>query len=679
MLLNSVKSVFRVSAMMLMLSAAVPVLTAQAASWSQQVEAESGTKTGTVREENVIGNSGKTVSFIDQGEANSLTLRVTPPQGSNFDMNIRYRSGEVRNLMFSVNNGTPHKISDLNSGSWSSFDNETLPVELVAGRENSIKFFAPAGENGPGLDYVTFQEAALSPIDKPGYRLIFQEEFNGNQLNKTKWVDKYLSSWTKTPQAAQPTYVMENGLMKLQIKKDTQPWAPEYDGQTVVSGFTTGNRNALHNWNGSNVVRNPVDTELTHINQYGYYEIRAMGQPGSSRHVAWWLLGFEDVPNESSEIDIFEILGNNSHNVPVAFHRWNDPTGPDGGGFTYTNNSMDYHIEFHTYGFNWVQGAGSGAQPDKMEFYVDGVKTGERNVKIDYPMIQLFSLYEKRAGGWTGPWVSKPYPNTFRIDYVRVYKKIPEGSSPVPQDQLSITNVANASITVPSVVKPKTYTSAVAGQEGTVYTEGNLPGTKSYTNVTYNDGVVTQEFVKWEPVTAQDLDKLARGETVTKLGTLPNIPAGYPGLKQPTLTITPAPWDTSLNPSNLDKLFDKDTVSTSSSWTSVMNPLPAGAYISYNFGQTRQVSSISFSANYGTGQGIRTFTLSTWDSSTQKWVDQGNEYTIPWTTAGDQEAGETVTVQLKQPVSSSKVKINITGANTKWDNKVVMREIAFNE
>lgn len=639
MLLNSVKSVFRVSAMMLMLSAAVPVLTAQAASWSQQVEAESGTKTGTVREENVIGNSGKTVSFIDQGEANSLTLRVTPPQGSNFDMNIRYRSGEVRNLMFSVNNGTPHKISDLNSGSWSSFDNETLPVELVAGRENSIKFFAPAGENGPGLDYVTFQEAALSPIDKPGYRLIFQEEFNGNQLNKTKWVDKYLSSWTKTPQAAQPTYVMENGLMKLQIKKDTQPWAPEYDGQTVVSGFTTGNRNALHNWNGSNVVRNPVDTELTHINQYGYYEIRAMGQPGSSRHVAWWLLGFEDVPNESSEIDIFEILGNNSHNVPVAFHRWNDPTGPDGGGFTYTNNSMDYHIEFHTYGFNWVQGAGSGAQPDKMEFYVDGVKTGERNVKIDYPMIQLFSLYEKRAGGWTGPWVSKPYPNTFRIDYVRVYKKIPEGSSPVPQDQLSITNVANASITVPSVVKPKTYTSAVAGQEGTVYTEGNLPGTKSYTNVTYNDGVVTQEFVKWEPVTAQDLDKLARGETVTKLGTLPNIPAGYPGLKQPTLTITPAPWDTSLNPSNLDKLFDKDTVSTSSSWTSVMNPLPAGAYISYNFGQTRQVSSISFSANYGTGQGIRTFTLSTWDSSTQKWVDQGNEYTIPWTTAGDQESG----------------------------------------
>ncbi|GAF08478.1 family 16 glycosylhydrolase [Paenibacillus pini] len=571
MFLQSVKNVLRVSTLVLFVSAVAPSVNAHAAAWSQQIEAESGVKTGTVKEETVIGNSGKTVSFIDQGEANSLTIKVTPVQGSTFDMNIRYRSGEQRNLMYSVNNKAPQKISSLNSGSWSSFDNETLPIELTPGQENTVKFFAPAGENGPGLDYVTFQETTVSPIDKSGYRLIFQEEFGDKQLNQGKWVNKYLSSWTKTPQYAQPTYVMENGLMKLQIKQDTQPWAPEFDGQTVVSGFTTGNRNALHNWNGNNTVRNPVETELTHINQYGYYEIRAMGQPGSSRHVAWWLLGFEDIPNESAEIDIFEILGNNSHSVPVAFHRWNDPTGPEGGGFAYTNNNMDFHKEFHTYGFNWVQGGGSASQPDKMEFYVDGVKTGEKNVKIDYPLIQLFSLYEKRAGGWTGPWVSKPYPNTFRLDYVRVYKKIPAGYATVPQAQLAITNVANASLSISPNAKPKTYVSAVPGQEGQTFTESTLPGTKSYTNVTYNDGVVTQEFVKWDPITAQDLEKLQRGETVTKQGTLPNIAANFPGLVRPVLTINTTPWDTNLNSNNLNLLFDQDGVSTSSSWTSIMN------------------------------------------------------------------------------------------------------------
>ena len=74
---------------------------------------------------------------------------------------------------------------------------------------------------------------------------------------------------------------------------------------------------------------------------------------------------------------------------------------------------MDFHEEFHIYGFNWIEGGGQGEAPDKMEFYVDGVKTGERNVNIDYPVLQLFSLYEKRAGGWTGIWLPKPYPNTF--------------------------------------------------------------------------------------------------------------------------------------------------------------------------------------------------------------------------------------------------------------------------
>lgn len=38
-------------------------------------------------------------------------------------------------------------------------------------------------------------------------------------------------------------------------------------------------------------------------------------------------------------------------------------------------------------------------------------------------------------------------------------------------------------------------------------------------------------------------------------------------------------------------------------------------------------------------------------------------HTIPWTTAGDIEIGETITVLLEAPLSTSKIKINITGAN----------------
>ena len=51
---------------------------AAAAGWSQRVEAETGDMTGTVRTENILGGSGRTVSFIDNGPANALEIRVTP-------------------------------------------------------------------------------------------------------------------------------------------------------------------------------------------------------------------------------------------------------------------------------------------------------------------------------------------------------------------------------------------------------------------------------------------------------------------------------------------------------------------------------------------------------------------------------------------------------------------------
>ena len=644
--------------------------------WSVRVEAEDGVMTGTVRTENVIGDSGRTVSFIDNGPANSLELQVTPQGGTDYIMKLRYRSGEVRDLLYQINGGPTGRISGFNSGSWNTFANMSVPVALNPGQVNTVRFFAPDGENGPGLDYVGFSASDVPPVDKPGYRLIFQDEFDGETLDDSRWVPQYLSSWAQKPELAEPTYIMENGLMRLQIFAETQPWCPEYDGETVVSGFTTGDRNALHNWNGTNAVRNPVEMQATHLNQYGYYEIRAKGQSGSARHAAWWLLGFEDVPGESAEIDIFEILGNISHKVPVNFHAWNDPDAPDGGGFSYTNRQMDFHEEFHIYGFNWIEGGGQGEAPDKMEFYVDGVKTGERNVNIDYPVLQLFSLYEKRAGGWTGIWLPKPYPNTFDIDYVRVYKLVPGGQA-LPKEQLAIAEVEAQEVMVLPSARPAQYVSAVAGHEGEIFTEAHLPGVRSYVNVLYNDGVKTQEFVRWPALSEEQYSRLRHGETVMLEGITPNLSADAPGYQAPVLTLRPAPWDTNLNPKGIENLFDGDTSSTPSCWTETMEPMPQGGYISFRFEETKTVNGIRFSANYGNGQGIRSCTLSFWDTQTGAWADEGVEYTIPWTSAGDNEAGETVLVPLAEPVVAQAVRINITSVNTHWENKIVMREIEF--
>lgn len=537
------------------------------------------------------------------------------------------------------------------------------------------------------------KHTAPSPIEKEGYRLIFNDEFNQETgvLDPERWVDKYLSSWTRIPELASPTYEIKDGAMVLQIHEDTRPWAPEFDGQTVVSGFTTGNRNALHNWNGNNVVRNPVDTEVTHINQYGFYEIRAKGQAGSSRHAAWWLTGFEDSVDHSAEIDIFEVLGRDATSVPRAYHGWNDPDAFNvkDEGQTYRNSTANFHDEWHTYGMDWQEGTGSGAFPDRLVFYVDGIEVGSKNVNIDYPMIQLFSLYEKRAGGWTGPWEWMPYPNSFEIDYVRVYKKLPENQPALSASELEIVQIEDAKITVQEgKASLKKYTSAVEGHEGEVYTEPNLPNTPSYVNVNWNDGVVTQEFVKWDPITVEDLQILNSGKSITKNGVLPNS-SDLNGAENPTLVIdvTPAPPPPPYASENLGKansqtelakLFDGNLKSNSGEFIFEHNYLPTDkeVNIQYDFNKNVELQSIAFSTNYGQDQGIRKFKVAAWNAETNSWDLNSTEYSIPWTSAGNTELGETKTIDII-PIETTKVKIILTDVGLKWINKMAMREIAF--
>ena len=113
---------------------------AAAAGWSQRVEAETGDMTGTVRTENIRGGSGRTVSFIDNGPANALEIRVTPQGGADYVMKLRYRSGVVRNLMYQVNGGPARRISGFSSGSWSAFANLSIPVTLEPGRRIPCAF-----------------------------------------------------------------------------------------------------------------------------------------------------------------------------------------------------------------------------------------------------------------------------------------------------------------------------------------------------------------------------------------------------------------------------------------------------------------------------------------------------------------------------------------------------------
>lgn len=540
-----------------------------------------------------------------------------------------------------------------------------IPKNVRSKLGNELVFTAKFGHNTPG-----------NPVEKEGYRLIFQDEFDNEDIDRDKWVDRYLSSWSLTAANANE-WITKNGIMHLQIREETQPWCEEYDGATIVSGFTTGQRNGLHNWNGNNKVRNPEDTMLTHINQYGYYEMRAKCQQGSARHSAWWLLGFEDIPEESAEIDIFEVKGKDGTRVPPNLHSWNDSDAVGSSFSTYINKTKDFNNEYHVYGFDWQKGtSGDSKYPDKVILYVDGKEVSSAKVNIDYPMIQLISLYEKREGGWTGSWEWQPYPNSFEIDYVRVYKKLPEGQRMLSEDELQVVDIKAENLILEDTnVELRTY----ADCDG--YREKLLSGTKSYVRIYWNDGVETQEPVQWEKITEEDLAQIHSGKTITKVGYVPSIQQNV------TMKIGPRAYSMEnlsgvRGMKDLDYVFDgliNEAAGTPSGEFKGFDFSNNRASIIYDFQETVNLKGMDIWCNYGNDQGIKKMKVAVWDEEQERWVilkdEDGTEqeFIMNWQTA--------VQVAEKQSIAfpgvdTKKVKIIILDAGYKW-NKFSIREIEF--
>lgn len=514
---------------------------------------------------------------------------------------------------------------------------ETLHSEL----SNGVTFYAKFGKNIPG-----------NQLQKQGYRLIFHDEFNENNLDTKYWVNKYLSSWSTTSQNAS-NYLVNNGHLQLQINQNSQPWCPEFDGQTIVSGISTGNRNSLHNWTGKNIVRNPDKTELTHINQYGYYEMRMKGQPGSARHSAWWLLGFEDTPEQSAEIDIMEVQGRDNHKVPPNLHSWRDKIAfPHFTGLRlYYDKNKSFNDEYHVYGFDWQKGTGTrSGYPDRIVFYVDGNEYAKVSVNIDYPMIQLLSLYEKRSGGWTGSWQWEPYPNTMDIDYVRVYKKLPKNQHNLSSDQLHIVSIiAENPIVGNKDINTKSYD--INGDGIKDYYEKNILGTRSYVRVNWSDGIETQEPVTWDPITEDDISKLRSGKTVMKRGIVNIVSLQKHSSHVTHMVITPEFSANNMKryssnglvpvePHAIDNLFNGEI--TNRYKTGVFDFKPSHLKqekisINYKFDKCRSISGIEFYANYGNDQAIKKFKLSTSkDGINWENIKDGQKdmiFTIPWKTS----------------------------------------------
>jgi hypothetical protein len=258
------------------------------------------------------------------------------------------------------------------------------------------------------------------PGREAGYELAFEDTFDGDALDQTRWLPYYLPQWSSR-EASAARYEIDGGLLQLHIEADQQPWCPEFDGETRVSSLQTGvfagpvgSSAGQSHFKAGLVVREAQDNARLYTPQCGLFELRAKAIDDPRCMVALWMIGYEDEPERSAEICICEIFGKNvtveSVGIGMGFHPFGDPSVRDE--FSVEAIAIDAR-EFHIYAAQWT--------PEYVAFFVDHqlVKTVEQSP--GYPMQLMLGIYEFPDDGQS----TQPphlYPKRFVVDYFRGYR-----------------------------------------------------------------------------------------------------------------------------------------------------------------------------------------------------------------------------------------------------------------
>ncbi|MCK6079736.1 GNAT family N-acetyltransferase [Microbacterium sp. EYE_5] len=268
---------------------------------------------------------------------------------------------------------------------------------------------------------LTFRRWALdmSPLDLTGCVADIDERFDGQGLDPSRWWPYYTPHWSSRERTA-ARYAISAGL-ELRIDADTEPWAPEWDGDVRVSHLQTGQRSGAvgsgvgqHRFRGDLVVREEQEERRLWLPHFGVIEARMSAVRHPDAMVAFWPIGFESEPEESGEICIAEIFGSEIDDegglVGVGVKPQNDPRLRED--FEKVRVDGDLTVP-HDYAVEWT--------PERLRFFVDGrwVKTVPQT--IDYPVQLMLDLYELPSPG--GARDVDALPHAMRVERVRTFRR----------------------------------------------------------------------------------------------------------------------------------------------------------------------------------------------------------------------------------------------------------------
>lgn len=270
-----------------------------------------------------------------------------------------------------------------------------------------------------------------------GYELVFSDEFNGNQLDASKWNTSYLWGTDLVINSEEQYYVD----IVNQPDFGYNPFTFDGNNLTINSIKTPDelSSKALNQPYLSGVITSYDAFKFT----YGYIETRAKVTYGRGYWPAFWLLNAYYV-DDKPEIDIMEFIG---HNQDVVYHTYHyyDSAGELRSTKSKPTPGIDYTSDFHTYAAEW--------KPGTIVFYIDGI---ERHRITDSKVSRqdMYVIANTALGGWWAgsPDNTTPFPGEFTLDYIRVYQKnTPYNDDPLLND--GITSVPYAD-DIPGAASP---------------------------------------------------------------------------------------------------------------------------------------------------------------------------------------------------------------------------------
>ena len=262
-----------------------------------------------------------------------------------------------------------------------------------------------------------------------GYELAVEDAFDVPELDTGLWLPYYLPHWSSRAASA-ARYRLGDGHLRLVVEEDQPPWCPELDGEVRVSSLQTGefcgpvgSAVGQHRFHPAAVVREAQENARLYTPRYGFFEIRARVSDDPSSMAALWMIGYEDEPERSAEICIFEIFGRDvaagRTAVGMGLHPFGDPLITDE--FAAEVLPIDAR-DFHVYAAEWT--------PERVSFFVDDEQVNVVRQSPAYPMQFMLDVYAFPGPGGAPP--SGPWPKELVVDWFRGYRPRDLGSSGPP-------------------------------------------------------------------------------------------------------------------------------------------------------------------------------------------------------------------------------------------------------